>query len=87
MKIHLFRSLKEPDVFGFTGDETGANLPAGFGPWTPAEAGGALETRPADRSIRYGQTGPIFVAIQRDGFYVARSETLSRDSGVPWVVT
>jgi hypothetical protein len=28
--ISLFRSIKEPDVFGFTADPTGANLPAEF---------------------------------------------------------
>lgn len=85
MKIHLFRSLKEPDVFGFTGDAAGVNLPAELGPWTAAGAGGPLGTGPGDRIISYGHSGPIFVAIQRDGFYVARSETLSRDVGIPWV--
>jgi hypothetical protein len=87
MKIHLFQSLREPDVFGFTGDETGANLPAELGPWAVSGSGGPLETGPGDRLIRHGQCGPIFVAIQRDGFYVARSETLSRDTGVPWIGT
>jgi hypothetical protein len=39
MTITLFRSTKEPDVFGFTVDPTGSNLPAQLGPWQSAGAG------------------------------------------------
>jgi hypothetical protein len=35
MKLTLFRSTKEPDIFGFTSDPTG-NLPGQFGPWLKA---------------------------------------------------
>jgi hypothetical protein len=41
MTISLFRSTKEPDVFGFTVDPTGSNLPAQFGPWQSAGDGTA----------------------------------------------
>jgi len=41
MTISLFRSTKEPDVFGFTVDPTGSNLPAQLGPWQSAGDGTA----------------------------------------------
>jgi hypothetical protein len=31
MQVHIFRGLGR--VFGFTGDDAGANLPAQYGPW------------------------------------------------------
>jgi hypothetical protein len=45
MRITLFRSTKEPDVFGFTADPTGGNLPDEFGPWQKA----VCEGTPAQR--------------------------------------
>jgi hypothetical protein len=39
MKLTLFRSTKEPDMFGFTADPTGNNRPGQFGPWDKAGAG------------------------------------------------
>jgi hypothetical protein len=33
MQVHLFRGPGR--VFGFTGDQSGANLPAQFAPWAP----------------------------------------------------
>ena len=37
MKLHIFKSGKEPDVFGFTADATGGNLPSELGPWLELE--------------------------------------------------
>jgi hypothetical protein len=84
MQIHIFKSLKAPDVFGFTGDETGKNLPRDLGPWT--RSGNALETGPSGTaSGGIGSSELVFAAIEKDGFYVARSETISRNTGIPWV--
>ena len=33
MRIYVYVSQQDPDVLGFTSDETGANLPDGHGPW------------------------------------------------------
>jgi hypothetical protein len=33
MQVHLFRGAGR--IFGFTGDASGANLPAQFAPWAP----------------------------------------------------
>jgi hypothetical protein len=73
MKLTLFRSAKDQHVFGFTVDPTGCNLPDEFGPWlnaggsTPAQSyaeGGLEGLAPSD---------PVIKAIERDGFYLARS--------------
>lgn len=85
MKLHIFQSSREPDVFGFTADEAGNNLPSEFSPWLEPGNGGETETSLGSSMMRDGSSGPIFTAIQRDGFYVARSETLSRATGIPWV--
>lgn len=63
-------------MFGFTPDGAGANLPAEFAPWIRSGEGSPLETGAADRLARHGQPGPISAAIQRDGFYVVRSEPI-----------
>lgn len=81
MKLHTFRSGKEPDVFAYTGDVTGANLPAELGPWTPCE--GAPEVGPRASLIGVGASGPVFAAIQRDGYWVGRSEVIASSTGVP----
>jgi hypothetical protein len=85
MKLHIFQSGRELDVFGFTADETGSNLPAALAPWIKSREDTSLDTGLGNTMMRDGQSGPIFAAMQKDGFYVARSETLSRDTGIPWV--
>jgi hypothetical protein len=35
MKLHVFLSKSRPNLAGFTGDETGCNLPKEYGPWEP----------------------------------------------------
>lgn len=64
MKLALFRSTKDRDVFGFTADPAGANLPAALGPWQQAGAG----------SLGVGLDGlatfdPVITAVERDGFF------------------
>jgi hypothetical protein len=58
MKIHLFQSTGELDVFGFTSDETGANLPVDLAPWTRAGENCAVETGPGIVA-RAGEALPI----------------------------
>ena len=69
---------RQPDVFGFTADETGSNLPTEFAPWEYSDDAGALTTG-------VGASEPLKTAIDRDGYYIASSETLSRNTGIPWV--
>jgi hypothetical protein len=59
----LFRSTTHPEIFGFTMDKTGANLPNEFAPWLRA---GRIPVvvEIADR---------VKEAIVRDGFYLSRN--------------
>jgi hypothetical protein len=74
MKLTLFRSTKEPDVFGFTADPTGGNLPDEFSPWRKAAEGTAAQAYAGD-SLDDGiaSSDPVIKAVERDGFYLARS--------------
>jgi hypothetical protein len=86
MKIHLFQSTRELDVFGFTNDETGANLPADLAPWTRAGEGCEVETGPDIAVLAgVGSSDPVVSAIEHGGFYVARGETISRRTSLSWV--
>jgi hypothetical protein len=73
MKLRIFRSARGEHVFGFTVDPTGCNLSEGYGPWL--NAGGST---PAQSYAEGGLDGvapfdPLIKAIERDGFYLARS--------------
>jgi hypothetical protein len=86
MKLTLFRSTKEPQVFGFTADPTGSNLPDEFGPWRKAGEDTAAQAYAGD-SLDNGiaSSDPVMKAVERDGFYLARSGmtvTNSRDTGM-----
>jgi hypothetical protein len=54
MGIYVFVSESDPDLLGFTSDESGANLPNGHGPWHE-------EVEPDD---------PIALAVWRYGFSI-----------------
>ena len=73
MKLTLFRSAKEPDLFGFTADPTGSNLPEAFGPWRKAGEGTAAQTYAGDSLGGIASSDPVIKAVERDGFYLARS--------------
>ena len=73
MTISLFRSAKEPDVFGFTVDPAGSNLPAQLGPWQSAGAGSAAMSYAEMNLDELALSDPVMRAIKQDGFYLTRS--------------
>jgi hypothetical protein len=73
MNIYLFRSTKEPDIFGFTADSTGGNLPDEFGPWRAAGGGSAAQAYAGSSLDGQAASDPVVKALERDGFYLARS--------------
>jgi hypothetical protein len=73
MTITLFRSTKEPDVFGFTVDPTGSNLPAQLGPWQSAGAGTVATSYAETNLDGLALSDPVMRAIKQDGFYLTRS--------------
>jgi hypothetical protein len=73
MAISLFRSGKAPDVFGFTADPTGGNLPTEFAPWEMAGSGTAAQSYAGTSLDGLALSDPVIRAVARDGFYLARS--------------
>lgn len=73
MKLSLFRSTKEPDIFGFTTDPTGSNLPDEFGPWQKAGEGTPSQAYAGSSFDGLASSDPVIKAVERDGFYLARS--------------
>jgi hypothetical protein len=68
MQLYLFWSKGDPEIFGFTLDRTGENLPTDFEPWSANGAGDALY---ADLEGR-AQPNAIVRIVERDGFYLGR---------------
>jgi hypothetical protein len=73
MAISLFRSTKAPDVFGFTSDPTGSNLPDEFGPWRSAGTATAAQAYASNSLEGLALSDPVLKAVERDGYYLARS--------------
>jgi hypothetical protein len=63
MKIYVFVSDKDPDILGFTSDETGANLPRALGPWREESESGVAVVERGDN--------PIAQVVERDGFFIS----------------
>ena len=73
MKLTVFRSTREPDLFGFTADPTGSNLPEALVPWRKVGEGTAAQTCAGDSLGGIAASDPVIKAVERDGFYLARS--------------
>jgi hypothetical protein len=84
MKLTLFRSTMDSELFGFTDDPTGSNLPAEFGPWCRAGEGTAAEAYAGDNlSVGVASSDPVIKAVERDGFYLVRSGVTIAHSSEP----
>ena len=64
MDVYLFLSGSAWNLSAFTFDQSGANLPAEYGPWTPANGG---------RVMLLGAADPISRAVSKDGFFLLGS--------------
>jgi hypothetical protein len=71
MKISLFQSDTDPEVFGFTADFTGQNLPNDFGPWRRADESAAMQVTLRENLNGMRASTPLTRAVKRDGFYLA----------------
>ena len=74
MKLHLFHSLKDPAVFGFTEDHLGENLPPAYAPWEHSGEGGVIQVQACQMTL-WGRPTPVADAIQRTGYYLGRLQT------------
>jgi hypothetical protein len=71
MILTLFRSAKDTDIFGFTSDPAGCNLPDELGPW--CKAGNSAQIYAGTSLDGLASSDPVRKAVERDGFYLARS--------------
>ena len=72
-------------MFGFTGDETGSNLPTEFAPRTCSAGGTVLIASNIVGMSGIGLSAVVFAAVKKDGFYIVRSETIAGMTGLPRV--
>jgi hypothetical protein len=75
--LNLFQSVVGPEVFGFTGDATGQNLPEKFAPWRKSSQGGSLYLGIGESSAQLGAGDPVIRAVQTGGFYLVGASTQS----------
>jgi hypothetical protein len=69
--INLFQSDLDPEVFGFTQDATGQNLPERYAPWRKSSRGGSLYLGAGESSAQLGSDGdPVIQAVQTQGYYL-----------------
>jgi hypothetical protein len=69
MQVFTFQSDRDADVFGFTTDQAGANLPSEFAPWRYT-GGSAVPI--GSRLGGLGISGELMGQVATAGFYVAR---------------
>ena len=74
--INLFQSAVDPEVFGFTHDSTGQNLPDKFAPWRKASQGGSLYLGTGESEAQLGSDDPVVRAVESQGFYLAGTRSI-----------
>jgi hypothetical protein len=73
MRLILFRSESSSDLFGFTADSTGSNLPGDLGPWLKAGEGSPAQVYAGGSLDSLAPCDPVIKAVAKEGFYLARS--------------
>jgi len=67
MKVYAFNSTKNGELYGFTTDKTGANLPANLGPWRYHSEHNMNRGEPPRIAVR---TEEVLDGIENKGFQV-----------------
>jgi hypothetical protein len=81
MKLFVFRSGSEPDMFGFAADEEGMHLPEHLAPWSRTADAPVEPPLVHDRFINTAPFVPILAAVMDKGFYVASDTILKQMIG------
>jgi hypothetical protein len=69
--LHIFQSTQSPELYGFTVDPGGANLPADDGPWEAAGDAIPLGTTMASTSPEIAQ------AVEANGYALVKGRSVS----------
>lgn len=72
MTLHLFQSTQTLELFGFTVDPTGSNLPAEDGPWERAANAIPLGTTMASTSPEIAQE------VELNGYALVKGRTIAQ---------
>jgi len=72
MSLHIFQSRKTPELFAFTVDETGQNLPPEDRPWEKAGNAIPLGTTMASTSPEIDRQ------IERDGYALVKGRSVAQ---------
>jgi hypothetical protein len=72
MTLHIFQSISVPELYGFTFDAAGANLPVETGPWAAAGDALPLGTTMASKSPEIDQE------IEANGYALVESRRASQ---------
>lgn len=73
--INLFQSEVDPEVFGFTQDASGQNLPTRFAPWRKTNQGGSLYLGAGESSAQLGASDPVIRAVESQGYYLVATRS------------
>ena len=76
MKLYIFRSGREPDMFGFAADEEGLHLPMYLAPWSRTNEDPVEPPLVHSRFVNTEPFVPILAAVMDKGFYTARDDIL-----------
>jgi hypothetical protein len=77
MAIYLFVSEVEPGVKAFTADQSGANLPAAYAPWSISEGRrSTIRSREDD--------DPVSLMVKRRGYFLVSGKVEGRRRRPAW---
>jgi hypothetical protein len=81
MDVHIFKSQSEGDLYGFTPEPSGDNLPADRGPWAPWSDRGSIQIFEDHPRPRIGiNEADILAAIKSQGFYLINARIEARQT-------
>lgn len=69
MNLHLFCSIRDPEVFGLTESESGDNLPSAYAPWESLGEKGIIQVEARQKSM--GRLlKPVVETVKLRGYYL-----------------
>jgi hypothetical protein len=81
MKLYIFRSGSDPNLFGFAADEDGLHLPAHLAPWSRTDDDPVEPPLVHGRFVNTASFVPILAAVIDRGSYVTRDDILTQMIG------
>jgi len=77
MQVFIFHSKIDTSMVGFSRRRSGGNLPAAYAPWELIDRVAMLPGAPVAGVS--GGSDAVLAGIQRDGFFLSRSEAFGEE--------